>query len=94
MNINSSLKNKINQYLQDDGMLKLNRYNNVESYNECKKWFNFIKYYNKGILKAEEYKLNVGRWYGIFPIYIGDDHIKFSIDYYESSSWKDWFIIN
>ena len=92
INISSSLKNKISQSLQGGYILKFDKYDDIELYNECKRWYNFVRY--EGILEAKEYKLNIGNHQGVYPIQIGFDRFGFSIDYYKSPSWKDWFIID
>ena len=36
--------------------------------------------------------LDIGRFKGLLPMQMNESEIKFSIDYYEEESWKDWFI--
>ena len=91
LHISNDLKNKIRQTMTDDGKLI---FNNDESdiYNECKMWDNFI--YNTPFdFSTKDYKLNIGRFYGIFPTSIGCNCVTFSIDVHKKPSWKDWFII-
>jgi hypothetical protein len=50
-------------------------------YEECFNWcYNY------------HYKINIGRFFGVCPLTLNDDMVRFCIDYFERESWKDWFI--
>lgn len=62
-----------------------------ELYEECKIWFGGL--INKpSYIPNEKYKVNIGRFVGVFPVRIRENKVEFSVDYYFEKSWKDWFI--
>jgi hypothetical protein len=50
-------------------------------YEECCNWcYNY------------HYKINIGRFFGVRPLTLSDNIVRFYIDYFERESWKDWFV--
>ena len=92
IHISNALHNKIKQSMDDNGKVIFDN-DELDLYNECEKWFNYIVNIMPVKYKTKDYKLDIGRFYGIYPGAIGCNCIYFMLDYYNSTSWKDWFIV-
>lgn len=97
MEISPELRNKIitdleisngNYHSNTQGTLEF-IYDEIDLYNECISWFNKLRNLTGS---CNEYKLDIGQFYGIFPLCVFENKIDFCIDLQREHSWKDWFI--
>lgn len=95
--ISSDLFNKIKKEMKiikdvDYGRIGFLKFNNSENnlYDECTKWFLLGR---RGSFRNHKIE-KIGRFFGVWPIDIGEGYIEFSVDKFEEESWKDWFILN
>lgn len=64
-----------------------------EIFDECVRWFFYVRDI-ADITDFQSYKINqIGRFFGVWPVDIGNDYVNFSVDVWDEESWKDWFEI-
>ena len=59
---------------------------------EAINWFKSTRRMVISGIDYQKYKVNVGRYIGIFPCEIKNDTILFAVDTFKDESWEDWFV--